>query len=532
MIRPSASVKTGTPAYNQWFRGDATLFGGIEYQPTSLKGLKLKVEYDPIDYFDFSANFRSDLSFDRRKKDSNINVGLTYPLNKFFTFETSFIKGNTINLNIAFTFPFNKEIQKKKKFEPNVIKNSQETSKSAFYTDLLFNLNKNNLLLQTATIEEQKALNVSISTSQHRNAIRSSSYVAKIAREVSEMHNIDVSQINVTHVNAGIELNKISYISNHLNETSNTPIELVKRNTEFNSGAPFGYLNDEFQPTVLFPVIFSSFSPAVVSHIGNPEKFYFGGIDIQHVSEIQFSRNFLMTSELNYPIYQNFRDTISGPQSKMEHVRTDILQYLQEDDLHITRMQFDYIWSPKKDIYTKVSGGIFETMYAGYGFEALYKPFDTNFYIGAEIFNVKKRSFNQRFDFDKYKTTTGHINFVYIFAKGVEANLSVGRYLAKDDGYTIDLSRRLSSGFKAGIYFTRTDVPSELFGEGSFDKGFYIQIPLDLFSKEHNGNYSTVKVSPLTRDGGAKLIFEKDLRGLIYNSSKYELSNQWDGFLN
>ena len=96
----------------------------------------------------------------------------------------------------------------------------------------------------------------------------------------------------------------------------------------------------------------------------------------------------------------------------------------------------------------------------------------------------------------------------------------------------MDLSRRLNSGFKAGVYFTRTNVSAELFGEGSFDKGFYFQMPLDFFSKEYNGGYSTFKVSPLTRDGGAKLIFDKDLRGLLYNSTYNEISNQWNGFLN
>ena len=92
--------------------------------------------------------------------------------------------------------------------------------------------------------------------------------------------------------------------------------------------------------------------------------------------------------------------------------------------------------------------------------------------------------------------------------------------------------KKIKSGFKAGIYFTRTDVPKELFGEGSFDKGFYFQIPLDLFNNNYQNNYTTFKLSPLTRDGGAKLIYDKDLRGMIYNSSHRELINQWDGFLN
>ena len=115
---------------------------------------------------------------------------------------------------------------------------------------------------------------------------------------------------------------------------------------------------------------------------------------------------------------------------------------------------------------------------------------------------------------------------------GHESNLSYGRYLAKDDGFTFDIGRRTKSGFKAGIYFTRTNVSAEVFGEGSFDKGFYFQIPLDLFSKNYSGNYSSFKLSPLTRDGGAKLNFDKDLKGLIYNTTFSELNGQWNGLLN
>ncbi len=396
---------------------------------------------------------------------------------------------------------------------------------------MLENLNKNRLFLQTSTLKNNADLDISISTSDYRNAIRSSSYASYIANKVAMNSKIEIGKINISHINAGVELNNITYIANHLKDDDITPIEVKIRNTSFKSGDSNDYLQDEFKPTIDFPVAFSSWGPSLVSHIGNPEKFYFGGINLQYLSEIQFNRNLLLSSELNTRIYGNFRDTIAGPGSNMEHVRTDLVQYLKEDDPFITRMQLDYIWSPYKDIYAKVSGGLYETMFGGFGGEILYKPFNRNFHIGAELFYVQQRSFKQRFDFREYSTTTGHINLGYRFAAGVEANLSFGRYLAKDDGYTLDIGRRTSSGFKSGIYFTRTNVSAELFGEGSFDKGFYIQFPLDLFSNEYNGNYSTVKVSPLTRDGGAKLIHDKDLKGLMYNSSYNELINQWDGFL-
>ena len=255
-------------------------------------------------------------------------------------------------------------------------------------------------------------------------------------------------------------------------------------------------------------------------------------MNLQNLSEIQFSRNLILSSEIHFPIYSNFKNTITGPASKMPHVRTDIIQYLKEDGLMIKRLQLDYIWSPYKDLYAKISGGIFETMFGGVGVEALYMPFNSRFSYGFEIFSVTKRSFEQDFKFKDYNTVTGHFNIGYKFNYGLESNLSFGRYLAKDDGYTLDLGRRTNSGFKAGIYFTRTNVSAETFGEGSFDKGFYFQIPLDLISNSYNGNYSSVKVSPLTRDGGAKLVHDKDLRGLIHNSTLIDIRQQWQGLLN
>jgi hypothetical protein len=532
--RPSKSGNYntgGSPSYDKWFRGDAALFGGIEYFIPNQTKLSIKLEYDPYDYLDFSALNREDASFNLRKKDSNINVGFSYKVNELLTIDTSFIKGNTFNISFTISTTFNEQLSKKKKFNPSLnIKENKEHSKIAFYESILLNLNNNNLFLQTASLKDNQ-LDVSISTSQHRNAIRSSSYASSIVQKIIDVHEMDINTINISHINAGIELNNIKYIVNHINN-NNLPIELMIRNMTLEPGDSYSFKEDEFRPNINFPVIFSSINPTLVTHIGNPEKFFFGGINLQHINEVQFSRNLLLSTELNARVYGNFENTISGPGSVMEHVRTDLVEYLKEDDIVISRMQLDYIWSPRKDTYAKLSGGIYETMFAGYGIETLYKPFGKNYSLGFELFHVKQRSFDQRFSFKDYSTVTGHLNFGYSLPLGIESNISYGRYLAKDDGFTFDLGRRTRSGFKAGIYFTRTNVSAETFGEGSFDKGFYIQIPMDLFSTSYSGNYSTFKLSPLTRDGGAKLIHDKDLKGLIYNSTYRELSQQWRGLLN
>ena len=517
----------GKPSYDKWFRGDAILFGGIEYFLPNVKDLSIKLEYDPYDYLDFSTLGIPGASYKLRKKDFDINLGFSFAPNDFITFDISYLKGNTINLSFTIGATFNGKLRGKPKFKPTIkTRQNDDKSEMVFYEDLLHNLNSNNLLLQTASLSKEK-LDISISSSQHRNAIRSSSYAGSIASKVSRDHNINLSQINISHINAGIELNNITYIESHLDRSKSTPIEIKERYTKLDSGNKNSYQTHKFQPTVNFPVIFSSFSPVLNSLIGNPEKFYFGGLDLQNTAEIQFNRNLILSSEINYSLYNNFKDTISGPASRMEHVRTDKVQYLKNANLYIKRLQLDYIWSPRKDLYAKVSGGMFETMFGGFGGQVLYKPFNSNFNISFEGFYVKQRGYDQTFKFRKYKTTTAHLNIGYLLPMGIELNTSYGRYLAKDDGFTFDLSRRTKSGFKAGIYFTKTNVSSDLFGEGSFDKGFYFQIPMDLFSKDYNGGYSNFKLSPLTRDGGAKLEFDKDLRGLIYNSSLNELKQGW-----
>lgn len=520
----------GAFSYDKWFRGNISYFAGVEWYVPKANGLKFKLEYDPLNYFDFTANFRSDVNRSIREKDSNLNYGLSYPISDYIDLDFSYIKGNTINMNINFAINFNKNIYSKPKFKPSIKKQNTGNSKLLFYEDLLFNLNQNKLFLQTAHLKDGQ-LDVAISSSDHRNPIRSSSYAAHISKEVSRLYDIDINKISISHINAGVELNKIVYFDKHLSKNSHTPIELKKEMTKYDSGNKESYLDNEFKPNVNFPVFFTSTAPTISSHIGNPQKFYYGGINIQNISEIQFSRNLLLSSEINYSIYNNFQNTLTGPASEMEHVRTDLVEYLKEPSLSIGRMQLDYIWSPYKDVYSKVSAGIFEKMFGGIGGEILYKPFNKNYSLGINMFYVKQRDYSQKFSFRDYETTTGHVSFGLNLPLNIEALVSYGRYLAKDDGYTVELARKTKSGFKAGIYFSQTNVSPELFGEGSFDKGFYFTFPMDIFSKNYVGNYSSFKLSPLTRDGGAMLEYDKDLRGLIYNANYRDFVNSWGGFL-
>ena len=85
----------------------------------------------------------------------------------------------------------------------------------SFYVDLLYNMNKNSSYLQTAQLSE-KSLDVAIMNDTFSNPIRTSLYAAEIASTVLQNHNINIDKINITTINVGLEMNKISFRSDDI----------------------------------------------------------------------------------------------------------------------------------------------------------------------------------------------------------------------------------------------------------------------------------------------------------------------------
>ena len=133
---------------------------------------------------------------------------------------------------------------------------------------------------------------------------------------------------------------------------------------------------------------------------------------------------------------------------------------------------------------------------------------------------VKQREYKQRFGFQDYSVLTGHLKFYYEIDSKVLVKTSMGKYLAGDKGLSLDLSRKFDSGFVLGIFATKTDLPTELFGEGSFDKRFYFSIPTELFYNDYRPGNITFGLHPLTKDGGAFLAEHNELFSLFGETTK------------
>mgnify|MGYP001391330862 CR=1 FL=1 len=252
-----------------------------------------------------------------------------------------------------------------------------------------------------------------------------------------------------------------------------------------------------------------SFRPFLASR----ERFFAGALLLENNSEFVITDNFLFSSNIKYSIADNFKDLVIPPKTTFpEQVRSDIKDYLRNFDngIFIGRAQFDYHITPKKNHHFMATAGILEEMFSGYGFEYLYFKQDINYAFGFELFNTKKRDYRMRFGTLEYQNLVGHVNFYYRNYKGIpfDAKISYGEYLAGDEGVTLDLSRSFANGTKFGVFASFTDVSSEDFGEGSFDKGVYFNIPVF-------GNFINYSWRPLTKDPGAKLNRKHTLHDLL-----------------
>ena len=157
-----------------------------------------------------------------------------------------------------------------------------------------------------------------------------------------------------------------------------------------------------------------------------------------------------------------------------------------------------------------LSAGILEEMFSGFGFEYLYFEEKSNFAFGLEVFDVVKRDYKMQFGTLDYKNTTGSVNFYYRNFNIIpfDAKISYGEYLAGDEGVTFEFSRSFLNGTKFGVFASFTDVSSEQFGEGTFDKGIFFNIPI-------YGNFINYSWRPLTKDPGAKLNRKHTLHDLL-----------------
>jgi len=453
--------------WRKYFSGQkAAPFYGISYSIN--KSLLFKIEKDT------SSIKTSSLPYPERESD--YTIGFNYSINDNFTLGIAHERGSYSSIKFVYK---NNPKRSVKRYEYQKAEVSPGDDK---YTKLIKNLEENDIGVNKIT-ETSRSLGLDLTQIIHPNLGLVEEIITQAARDAGINKNIK-KDIRVA------DLKAVSEIDEAFEMRADTIYERkVTRRIDSSSKI-------RFRP-----------------FLASREEFFKGAVLAENDTEFIIRNNLFFNSNLKYSLANNFDDFVFPPENTFPaQVRSDVKQYLQNMDegIMIGRAQLDYHITPKTNHHLMFTGGILEDMFSGVGTEYLYFKPNTNYSFGAELFKVKKRDYHWGFGHLEYENTTLTANFYYRNYGTIpfDLKISAGEYLAGDIGSTIEFSRTFPTGVRLGAFATITDVSSEQFGEGSFDKGIYFNIPIF-------GNSISYTWRPLTKDPGAKLIRHHNLHDLL-----------------
>ena len=455
-------------------------FSGKKASP--FYGISYSINENTIFKFEKDTILVDDGSLPYPERNSNYSFGIDYSFNNNFTFSMAYEKGSYPSLK--FVYKNNpKRSFKKYEYKESEKKLDDSLSPEANKYNALINNLENNGIGVTKITETSRSIGLNLTQFIHPDLKVVEDIVFQATRDAginkSVKKNISIADFQaVSEIDEQFERNsKLIY--------------------EREDGRRF-VTDTGFQ---------------IRPFIASREEFFKGALLIENTSEYVIRRNFFFNTNIKYNLANNFDDLVFPPEDIYPaQVRSDVKQYLKGMDggILLGRAQLDYHFTPSKNHHLMLTGGVLEDMFSGIGGEYLYYKPDNNYSFGLELFKVKKRDYDWGFGHLDYENTMLTANFYYRNYGSIpfDMHISAGEYLAGDIGSTIQFSRTFEGGIKFGAFASFTDVSSEDFGEGSFDKGIFFSIPI-------YGNLIDYTWRPLTKDPAAKLVRKNNLHSLL-----------------
>ena len=241
---------------------------------------------------------------------------------------------------------------------------------------------------------------------------------------------------------------------------------------------------------------------------------------------VQLTNGLRISGAADANLYSNFAvNRVSD--SVLPHVRSDFAKYFTHGKTGIGNLEADYQFRLAPTVFVRGRAGYLESMFAGAGGEILWRPEGARWALGADIYEVWQRDFDRLLGLQHYRQTTGHVSLYYDSPwYGLNFQLRAGQYLAGDRGVTVQITRRFSTGVEIGAFVTKTNVSAARFGEGSFDKGIIIRIPMGWIAPIESQGALAMDLRPVQRDGGQILGGDATLYAETRSTSESELIEQ------
>ena len=524
----------GNVNFRQWFRGDAAPFGGLEYAINDK--WTVKAEYSS-DAYKIEAVQRG--TFDRK---SPYNFGLEYAPNAAFRFGAYYMYGSEVGLNI--TINVNPDQRPSGGMggpgpEPVKPRPSRASDPAAWTTDwteqvggkeiLISNLTNN--LARTGIIVESLGTTATTAQVRFRNGQYDavSQAIGRVARAMSQVMPASVEVFEIVPVDRGMAGAKVTIHRSDLESLEFGPdaaAQLRARTSFAEAGLP---LAGSLKNPDLYPAFAWNLRPVLHTRLFDPNDPLQAGLGLRLQAQYELQPGFFLSgvvsaigpSSITNP---NFPDT-----SPLPPVRSLGAAYETDGNPDLEVLTAAYYTRLAPDLFGRVTVGYLERMFGGISGEVLYRPINRPWAVGIEANYVGQRDTNGGLGFSQldYRVATGHVSGYYDLGRGYQVEVDVGRYLAKDVGGTLTISREFENGWNVGAFATKTNVSAKDFGEGAFDKGIFLQIPLDWITGAPSRSIRSLVIRPVGRDGGARLDVEGRLYYVLQNYDQHGLDSQW-----
>ncbi|TMM52709.1 YjbH domain-containing protein [Sulfitobacter sabulilitoris] len=525
----------GSFSVDQWFRGPAAPFGGVEWQINDTFGVK--AEYSSDAYLPEAAQ-RGVFT-----RTSRFNFGAEYQYSKALRLGAYYLYGSEIGISAQLQLNPKRPVTDMRQPAPRPIqpRPSRTSDPAAYATDwaaapsatLTLRDRLAPLLRQSGLYIE--ALSVTPTQAELRflntRYLSTTNAVGRAARAMAQVMPASVETFRIVPTSEGMALSAVTIRRSDLEALEFDPQahDALLAVTGFGEAAP--RLAGAIDGGDVYPDFSWSIGPYLNPSYFDPDEPIRADFGVKASAEYRLASGWLVGGQVRHRLAGNIGSSNRPSNSVLPRVRTNAREYARGADTYIETLYGSRQWKTGQNTYARVTAGYLESMFGGVSAELLWKPVSSRLALGAEANYVKQREFDRGFGFQDYSVATGHVSAYYELGEDYLAQLDVGRYLAGDVGATLTLTREFRNGWRIGGFMTLTDVSSEDFGEGSFDKGIAMTIPINWFLGKPTRQAASGTIRPIQRDGGARLSVPNRLYEQVRSGHRDAVAGQWSRVL-
>ena len=524
----------GKPAWEAFFRGeDIGFFGGIEWRAT--EKFTLKAEYSPDQYARERRSPASD--FDRR---SSLNFGAEYRWLEGVTLGAYYMYGSEFGFNVAVSGNPMRPLTPQDLGTGPLPVNARAadaprgtgwaTNTSA--RDQLATALSEALAAEGIQLEEMAVTGSTVEVAvTNRRFNQEPRAIGRTARVLQVGMPASVKTFRITPMLGGLRTTTIEIDRSDFEAQVDRPdAGQASWDTLGMQGATPSLAGD-FWRRDAYPEFDWSIAPAPYLFLLNPEEQIRLSLYAEAAATVTFAPGFSVSGRVTQGLI-NVPDDDGPSDTRLPPVRSEMSRYYAGYEPKLARATVDYLFKLNEDTYARASAGYLERMFAGVSGEVLWKPVEQIWGVGLELYYVAQRDYDGLgFDYYDYDVATGHASLYWDTGfKDFEVIASAGRYLAGDWGGTLEVSRRFPNGWTVGGWATLTDVTEEDFGEGSFDKGIFLQIPFRWTVPFETRATNSIALTSVQRDGGAMLDISNRLYPIVRDFDRTRLEGNWGSF--